>query len=211
MSNKPLSGADWQDYWVQLPLSDNRVYNVWTLEFNELKNGFSTFGTPKPRIYMPFRNTVLTGDPRESLSLQYQQDIYEQDNGEKGVWYNYRTGEGLFADAYIDLVFNTDSQNIKHYLALRVNSLIKPFKFELFTKKNQTYMLASDVEEREDLFFTPVKNDILTSTTGQANDQDTSGIFGQYVIIRMVFEKRLRQYLTDLMIRFKLSPRNSNK
>lgn len=211
LSNKPLSGADWQDYWVQLPLSDNRVYNVWTLEFNELKNGFSTFGTPKPRIYMPFRNTVLTGDPRESLSLQYQQDIYEQDNGEKGVWYNYRTGEGLFADAYIDLVFNTDSQNIKHYLALRVNSLIKPFKFELFTKKNQTYMLASDVEEREDLFFTPVKNDILTSTTGQANDQDTSGIFGQYVIIRMVFEKRLRQYLTDLMIRFKLSPRNSNK
>lgn len=211
LSNKPLSGADWQDYWVQLPLSDNRVYNVWTLEFNELKNGFSTFGTPKPRIYMPFRNTVLTGDPRESLSLQYQQDIYEQDNGEKGVWYNYRTGEGLFADAYIDLVFNTDSQNIKHYLALRVNSLIKPFKFELFTKKNQTYMLASDVEEREALFFTPVKNDILTSTTGQANDQDTSGIFGQYVIIRMVFEKRLRQYLTDLMIRFKLSPRNSNK
>lgn len=209
--NKPLSAVGWENYWVQLPLSDNRVYNVWTLEFNELKNGFSTFGTPKPRIYMPFRNTVLTGDPRESFSLQYQQDIYEQDNGEKGVWYNYRTGEGLFADAYIDLVFNTDSQNIKHYLALRVNSLIKPFKFELFTKKNQTYMLASDVEEREDLFFTPVKNDILTSTTGQANDQDTSGIFGQYVIIRMVFEKRLRQYLTDLMIRFKLSPRNSNK
>lgn len=211
LSNKPLSGADWQDYWVQLPLSDNRVYNVWTLEFNELKNGFSTFGTPKPRIYMPFRNTVLTGDPRESFSLQYQQDIYEQDNGEKGVWYDYRTGEGLFADGFIELVFNTDSQNIKHYLALRVNSLIKPFKFELFTKKNQTFMLNTDVEEREDLYFTAVKNDILTSTTGQANDQDTSGIFGQYVKIKMYFEKRTRQYLTDLMVRFKLSPRNSNK
>jgi hypothetical protein len=211
LSNKPLSGADWQDYWVQLPLSDNRVYNVWTLEFNELKNGFSTFGTPKPKIYMPFRNTVLTGDPRVSFSLQYEQDIYEQDNGEKGVWYDYRTGEGLYADGFIELVFNSQTQDIKHYLALRVNSLIKPFKFELFTKKNQTFMLASDVEEREDLFFTAVKNDSNTPPYIGQNDQDTSAIFGQYVKIKMYFEKRTRQYLTDLMVRFKFSPRNSNK
>jgi hypothetical protein len=211
LSNKPLSGADWQDYWIQLPLSDNRVYNVWTLEFNELKNGFSTFGTPKPKIYMPFRNTVLTGDPRVSFSLQYEQDIYEQDNGEKGVWYDYRTGEGLFADGFIELVFNSQAQDIKHYLALRVNSLIKPFKFELFTKKNKTFMLASDVEEREDLFFTAVKNDSNTPPYVGQNDQDTSAIFGQYVKIKMYFEKRTRQYLTDLMIRFKFSPRNSNK
>ena len=211
LSNKPLSGADWQDYWIQLPLSDNRVYNVWTLEFNELKNGFSTFGTPKPKIYMPFRNTVLTGDPRVSLSNQYEQDIYEQDNGEKGVWYDYRTGEGLFADGFIELVFNSQAQDIKHYLALRVNSLIKPFKFELFTKKNKTFMLASDVEEREDLFFTAVKNDSNTPPYVGQNDQDTSAIFGQYVKIKMYFEKRTRQYLTDLMIRFKFSPRNSNK
>ena len=209
--NKPLSAVGWENYWVQLPLSDNRVYNVWTIEWNELKNGFSTFGTPKPRIYMPFRNGLLTGDPRDNYNLQYQQDIYQQDKGEKGVWYDYRTGEGLYADGFIELVFNTDPQNIKHYLALRVNSLIKPFKFELFTKKNQTFMLSTDVEEREDLYFTAVKNDILTSTTGQANDQDTSGIFGQYVKIKMYFEKRTRQYLTDLMVRFKLSPRNSNK
>lgn len=209
--NKPLSAVGWENYWVQLPLSDNRVYNVWTIEWNELKNGFSTFGTPKPRIYMPFRNGLLTGDPRDNYNLQYQQHIYQQDKGEKGVWYDYRTGEGLYADGFIELVFNTDPQNIKHYLALRVNSLIKPFKFELFTKKNQTFMLSTDVEEREDLYFTAVKNDILTSTTGQANDQDTSSIFGQYVKIKMYFEKRTRQYLTDLMVRFKLSPRNSNK
>ena len=160
---------------------------------------------------MPFRNTVLTGDPRVSFSLQYEQDIYEQDNGEKGVWYDYRTGEGLFADGFIELVFNSQAQDIKHYLALRVNSLIKPFKFELFTKKNQTFMLASDVEEREDLFFTAVKNDSNTPPYVGQNDQDTSAIFGQYVKIKMYFEKRTRQYLTDLMVRFKFSPRNSNK
>lgn len=208
--NKPLSGADWQEYWVQLPLSDNRVYNVWTIEWDELKNCFTTFGTPKPKIYMPFRNTLLTGDPRVSFSMQYEQDIYLEDSGEKGVWYDYKRN-GLVIDAFISLVFNLDAQNIKRYLALRINSFTIPFKFNIFTKSYETFMVQSDIETRNDEYYVAVKNTTNDPAFLGQNDQDTARPRGQYVIVKMFYQSRIRQYLTDLMVKFNIVPRTTNK
>ena len=205
-TNKPNSGADWQLYWKQLPLSDNRVYNVWTIEWDEVKNSFTTFNSFHNKIFMQFRNTYLTGDPRLNGE---QWNIYEHNKGEYGVWYN-RNNTGKIVNATLRMLYAKMPNFIKHWLALDVNTLTTPYRFDIKTKKNDTFMVAADMEFREDMYVVEIKNDTNDPTFIGQNDQDTSEIRGQYVEIMLTFVARIKQHLTEIVLKFNNSARTPN-
>ena len=148
---------------------------------------------------MNWLKTYLTGN----LLSRSCNEVFEHETGVRGVWYN----GGIVKDAYITLVFSKDSAMVKRFLAFMVNSYILPKRVDIYTKNTQTFMLDTDFELREDMYFSAIKNDILTSTTGQANDQDTSEIWGQYIEIVFTFEAGRLQYLTDFVVKFKPNAR----
>lgn len=185
------------DSWTLISINDTDYYNQFTVVFSEKDNGFTSVYRPRPRIYLKYRDHFLSPDPAT------EHNVYENNVGPYCTWYN-----GLTEDGYIDLIFAQDENLIKAFMALIVNSLITPFKIGVFTKNHETVMLASDVETFFDEFQVAIKNDILTSSDGLTNDEDTSKPYGQWVKIRFYFEAGQEQILQNLVLKY--LPMNRN-
>jgi hypothetical protein len=203
---QPSTGVSFSDsnYWEKLPFDDSRVYNLWTIEFNERKNGFTSFHTPRPKLYMPFRNTYLTADPRSGVKGI---DIYEHNAGLRGIWYAKVYADRLEGDAYVTMVLANDSTLIKRMLAVMVNSFVTPKRIDFETKLHKSFLLDTDFENNNSLYTAAVLYDTLTSSTGNIHNEDTSQLFGQYVLITFRFENNVFQYLTDFVTKFVPEPR----
>jgi len=115
------------------------------------------------------------------------------------------------ADSYITLLFNTDINLSKEYLAIWVASLLTPARFDFYTKNHQSFLVSSDFENNLDFNTSYIKNDILTSTDKVSNNQDTSNLFGQYLQMKMTFSRGVFQKITDLVLKFFAQFRTYNK
>jgi hypothetical protein len=52
------------------------------------------------------------------------------------------------------------------------------------------------------MFDSSIKNDILTSSNGLINDEDTTNLFGRFLKIKIIFKKEVYQKLMDLVLKF---------
>ncbi len=179
-------------------------YNEFTIEFNEQKNKFTTFYSFLPKIYLQWTKTFLTPNPISNVG-----NVYEHRLGAYCSWYD----SGQVVDGNIELVYNQGVNSSKMFKALWWYTLIAPVRVDIFTKRHQTFMLGTDSETENNLdyYSMPVKNDILTSSNGQINSEDTTNVFGEYILIKLTFTALVFQKLVDTVIKFFSQSRNSSK
>jgi hypothetical protein len=187
--------------WEAISEKDSRYYNVFTLVFNEMKDGFTSFLSPKPLIYHRWRNNLLT--QRYGDWSQYPN--YLENFGDYNTWYSSEEGE-LAEDGFIIPVINYNSDVIKKFSALYVDSEVAPDRVEFFTPEHESFLVLSDFESREGMWVSTIKNDILTAPNG-INDGDTSRLFGRYLLVKIFFSPKKFQSLRNIRVRLQFNSR----
>jgi hypothetical protein len=79
--NEPGVGRDWGDVWERANPNDSRYYNWWSLVWSEKEDRFKWWISPKPKIWLPYMETILSPNPSP----------YSQSN-EYGVWEHTERG-----------------------------------------------------------------------------------------------------------------------
>ena len=187
--------------WEAISEKDSRYYNVFTLVYNEMKDGFTSFLSPKPLIYHRWRNNLLT--QRYGDWSQYPN--YLENFGDYNTWYSSEEGE-LAEDGFIIPVINYNSDVIKKFSALYVDSEVAPDRVEFFTPEHESFLVLSDFESREGMWVSTIKNDILTAPNG-INDGDTSRLFGRYLLVKVFFSPKKFQSLRNIRVRLQFNSR----
>jgi hypothetical protein len=187
--------------WEAISEKDSRYYNVFTLVFNEMKDGFTSFLSPKPLIYHRWRNNLLT--QRYGDWSQYPN--YLENFGDYNTWYSSEEGE-LAEDGFVIPVINYNSDVIKKFSALYVDSEVAPDRVEFFTPEHESFLVLSDFESREGMWVSTIKNDILTAPNG-INDGDTSRLFGRYLLVKIFFSPKKFQSLRNIRVRLQFNSR----
>ena len=130
---EPGVGVSWEQVWEQIPYEDEEYYTWFTLAFNEMTNGFSSFYSHHPKIYFPWKNKFLSAHPT------VENKIYEHRKGEYTTWYNTEAGE-LSEDAYIEGVVNYLPESSKKFVATQVISDNEPDRMEFKTLNQESFL-----------------------------------------------------------------------
>jgi len=179
--NEPGIGTDWQTYWEVIPHTDPNHYTEFSIAWNEVKNGFSCFYTPMPRIYLPWNDTFITTHPTTKSSL------FVHRQGETLKWWELN-GTELTDIAFVEVVHNTVPDDTKRYVAIQAASDTAPDRLEFETYNQESYL--------DDTEFTGV-NDPTSSHTWRSpvkGDSSVTGVNtgnvmmrGEYMIIKLIF------------------------
>ena len=190
--SEPGVGSDWGTYWKLADKDDPEYYSVFTLAFNELSNGFSTFYSHLPKTYLKWKNKFLSSHPTE------RSEIYEHRYG-YDKWYEY---EGVWKESepYLEGVVNPFPDQSKKFVAIQALTDNVPDRIELKTKDHESFLVATDFDPEDDAWRTPIKNDILTSQTGDPND-DTESLVGSYMRIKFKFFNGAYNKLNNLVVK----------
>jgi len=197
-STPATSPATWQ---IQSH-TDADYYNEYTIVFNETKNKFSAFYTFKPKIYLKWRDAYLSPRPADDENFIYLHNI-----GPYCEFYDHGTNNQA-EDGHIEAVIKKAPAEAKYYEALKVVSDIIPYRFDFTTKDHISFLTQAEFEAREDLYYSPVKED---STGTGINDADTSLLFGTYMKAKMTFEKLVYQSLKSFIVKFRVASRITQK
>lgn len=188
--------------WKLIPHTDNRYYNEYTIVFNELKEVFQTFHTPKPLIYAPYKNGYLVPRPVGNTG-----QLYIANKGDWTTWFEDDTG-AQSGDAYFDATINEPGGR-KQFDNLRVESDIAPFRVEFTTPTGGTYMDNSDFVQREgNEFDGAIPND---STTTGLNNGRTSSIYGDYLIVRLIIQATTYNWINSFSAKLRVLARMINR
>lgn len=172
-------GADWTDFWELVPHTDKEYYTEFTVAWSEIANGFTTFYSHMPSIYMRWQDAFLTPHPIEKNS------VYVHRAGTPGVWWEDVNGESLSDDGYQELVYNEMPFEVKRYYALQFSSDEAPHRIDFETEDQESYLDDTDFEYFEGMWRSPIKND--SSVTG-SNSGDTNQISGRYLVSKVIIE-----------------------
>lgn len=188
-------------YWRKISHSDPLYYNQYTIAFNEVTNGFDTFYSFKPKIYLPYKNTYLSPKP-----ISNEGETYEHGRGKYNTWYVTQVVDGFFT-----FVVNALPDSIKRFLATRFRTLVVPKRVDIISSEGQhTYMVDSDYVLREGNYDAAVENDIVTSSNGNNPKEQTSKIVGDYCTVKVTFEAQVLQKFFMMVMRIKIRPRSNN-
>lgn len=184
-------------YWDVIPHDNNDYYNEFTIVFSEDKNGFTTFYSPKPKIYMTFKDGYLTPYP-VSQDGRY---IYENDRGSQCIWY-----DDLQENAYIEGVINYNPELIKTAEAISIDSNTTPVRVDVRSAQHSTYMLSAnnDFSSVEGMYRTPVKNNLDP-------DGDTSRVYGRWFGVKYTMTPGTRQAIRSFVLKIRARNRMYNK
>ena len=188
---EPGVGVSWEQVWEQISYEDEEYYTWFTLAFNEMTNGFSSFYSHHPKIYFPWRNKFLSAHPTE------ENKIYEHRRGEYTTWYNSESGE-LSEDAYIEGVVNYMPESSKKFVATQVISDNEPDRMEFETKRHKTWLEKGEFDDHDDHWRSPIKNDASVSNDP---DGDTESLTGDYVKVKFFIKKKLYNRLYNFVIK----------
>jgi hypothetical protein len=188
---EPGVGSDWEQVWEQIDYDNEEYYTWFTLAFNEMTNGFSSFYSHHPKIYLPWRNKFLSAHPTE------ENKIYEHRRGEYTTWYNSESGE-LSEDAYIEGVVNYMPESSKKFVATQVISDNEPDRMEFETKRHKTWLEKGEFDDHDDHWRSPIKNDASVSNDP---DGDTESLTGDYVKVKFFIKKKLYNRLYNFVIK----------
>ena len=185
--------------WALISEDDNNFINKYTIVYNEFKDGFTTFFSFLPRIFLKWEDTYLT--PRQTSNVG---SVYTHDKGDFTSWYDGEVEE----DANIEGVINKHTEEEKWMEAIKVNSDIVPKRIEFETSKHKSFLNDTEFETREGFHFSSIKED---STINGKNDGDTSLLHGKFLKIKFIFEKKISQKLFNFVVKFRISPRLTAK
>ncbi len=192
VGSEPGVGINWETYWKRVDKDDPEYYTVFTLAFNELSNGFSTFYTHLPKTYLKWKNKFLSSHPTE------RSEIYEHRQG-YDKWYEY---EGVWKESepYLEGVVNPFPDQSKKFVAIQALTDNVPDRIELITKDHESFLVATDFDPEDDAWRTPIKNDILTSPTSDPND-DTVSLIGSYMRVKFKFFNGAYNKMNNLVVK----------
>lgn len=201
-NNSKTPSISSSSYWELIPHTDRNYYNEYTLAFTNYKQvySFTEFFSFKPKIYLEWGNTFMTPRPVGDTG-----SVYLHWEGDYGVWYD-NTITKQEEEGYIQLIFNTDTDLIKHFLAVLISSEVAPYKIDFVTKNHTSTLLAADFDAQIDQFQAGIKED----QTNPAN-LDASALWGQYVKIKIYFEPYVYQKLNSFVLKYFAQPRTYNK
>lgn len=186
---EPGVGATWTTYWNQVSVSTNpELFTLFTLVYDELKNGFISFHSYYPNIYMPFLNTFYSTKPtNENL-------VYVHDKGDEMNYY------GTANNGNITSVVNYDLNLSKNFEAIQVVSGTTPFRLDFSTRDHISFLTQGEFEELEDYFYAPIKND---STGTGVNSNDTTRLWGRFLKIKFTFLGGAAQKLLNYVVKYR--------
>lgn len=186
---EPGVGAAWTTYWNQLSVTTHPQYfTLFTLVFDELKNGFISFHSYYPNIYMPFLNTFYSTKP------DAENQIWVHDKGDEMNYY----GTGF--NGNITSVMNYDLNLSKNFEAVQVVTGTTPFRLDFSTRDHVSFLTQGEFEELEDYYYAPIKND---STLSGVNSGDSSRLWGRYLKIKFTFLAGGAQKLLNYIIKYR--------
>jgi hypothetical protein len=186
---EPGVGASWTTYWDQLSAATHPQYfTLFTLVFDELKNGFISFHSYYPNIYMPFLNTFYSTKP------DAENQIWVHDKGDEMNYY----GTGF--NGNITSVMNYDLNLSKNFEAVQVVTGTTPYRLDFSTRDHVSFLTQGEFEELEDYYYAPIKND---STLSGVNSGDSSRLWGRYLKIKFTFLAGGAQKLLNYIIKYR--------
>jgi hypothetical protein len=186
---EPGVGAAWTTYWNQVSVSTNpELFTLFTLVYDELKNGFISFHGYYPNIYMPFLNTFYSTKPTD------EKLVYVHDKGDEMNYY------GTANNGSITSVVNYDLNLSKNFEAVQVVSGTTPFRLDFSTRDHVSFLTQGEFEELEDYFYAPVKND---STGTGVNSNDTTRLWGRFLKIKFTFLGGAAQKLLNYVVKYR--------
>ena len=197
-TNKPETGANWQAYWTKVtPGTNSYTHTLFTIIYDEIKNGFIAFHSYWPDIYLKSRNTFWSPDPL------IPERMHLHDIGNESEYY------GTYYAPTITAVMNYDPNVSKNFEALQMVSDQQPFFVDLTTPNHISYLDETEFEEREDLWYSPIKND---STSTGLNNGDTSRLWGKWLKVKLSLEASTgKQKLINFMVKFRAMARLYNQ
>lgn len=180
-------------WWQLVPNTDTNVYSCFSLVYNLIKDGFTSFYTPRPYMYFAWTNTYISPFPNTTYNGIYQHDI-----GTPSTWYTH-SAVSLTAQAFLNFVTNEAPGISKTFLALWADTLVVPYSMNFSTIENASYLLAADWEDVFDYFASPIKNDSIP--TG-LNTDDTSQCMGEYLSQTLQFQIGVTQKLYSIFTKY---------
>ena len=196
--------------WTHIPHDDTNYYNEFTLVYSEDKNGFTSFYTPMPKMYLPYKDRYLSPRPIEPESY-----VYEHNFGEPCVWYPLDQNDpvsdptALKSQAYIEGVVNYNPELIKTAEALAIDSDIQPALVEVRSEDHNTFMNPSDFTLAETMYRSPVKNDTQDGTVSP--DSDTSRVYGRWFAVKFFMDFGVKQKMRSFVTKLRARNRMYNK
>lgn len=203
--NYPLTGKGvhgvWNDKYAEAIFTFKYTEGVtnkqFTVVYDEIKNGFVGFHSYYPNIYLPYKNTFFSPNPALAKAL------YVHDRGSESTYY------GSYTVPSITGVMNYDPNISKNFEALQFVTDTQPFDVYLTTTNHVSYLDETDFEKREDLWYSPIKND---STSTGLNNGDTSRLWGKWLKIKTTLEASSgKQKLINFMVKFRPMTRLYNQ
>jgi hypothetical protein len=186
---EPGVGASWTTYWDQLSVTTHPQYfTLFTLVFDELKNGFVSFHSYYPNIYMPFLNTFYSSNPTN------EKQIWVHDKGDEMNYY------GTAYNGDITSVMNYDINLSKNFEAIQAVTGTTPYRVDFTTRDHVSFLTQAEFEELEDYYYAPVKND---STLTGLNNGDTSRLWGRFLKIKFTFLSGQAQKLLNYIVKYR--------
>jgi len=207
----PLTGKGvhgvWNDRYSEavftFKYNDGTSDKAFTVVYDEIKNGFVSFHSYYPDLYLPYNNTFFSPNPSS------KNNIFIHDGNNLVSYY------GVSFDSTIEMVMNYDPNISKIFEAVQVNSELVPTSgptenaVEFTTTQHESFLVASDFEQREDLFYSSIKND--SKATG-VNSGDTSRLFGRWLKMKLSLASAGgTQKLINAIVKFRVSPRLYNQ
>lgn len=187
-TQEPGVGSQTATYWDEKGPEDYpQYYTMFTIAFDERKNGFSSFHGYYPNIYIPFRDNFISTDPLT------ENEVWVHDNGAITSYY------GTAYDANATVVLNIDPNLSKQFIALQANTNVVPDRIDFTTRDHTSFLTSSDFEEREDYFYSTIKNNAVAGVvTG-----DSSRLFGRYLLIKLNFDTAVDQRLINFIVKIR--------
>jgi len=193
----PGLGASYTSLWARrTPATHPQYYKIFTLVYDEVKNGFICFQSAWPNIMTTRGNTVYTTKPNE------QNKIYVHNSG------NYNTFYEALYNGHIEGVVNIDPNLSKTFEAIQVVTHTTPERVDFGTRDHVSFLTSGEFEELEDFYYSPVKND---STVTGINSGDTSRLWGRFLKVKLTFAPNLFQKLVNYVVKYRANSRLYNK
>ena len=205
----PLSGRGihgvWNDKYSEAVFTfkyNDGTNKAFTVVYDEIKNGFSSFHSYYPNIYLPYNNGFFSVNPGA------QNTIFIHDGNNNYTFY------GAATEPFVEVVMNYDSNLSKNFEAVQINSDLIPFgsvirPITFATKRHVSYLENVDFDAREDYFYSTIKND---STATGINSGDTSRLHGKWLKMKISLASTIgSQKLINAIVKFRPMPRLYNQ
>ena len=197
-------------FWELIPHSDPAYYNEYCIAFSEWKNGWTQYYPFLPRIMFAFDKTIVS--PRSTPN--HQNLMYEYNRGELLTWFKDLTDPAnpeQAVDGFIEMPTNYDPNENKDFQAYLFATKIAPYRVELQTELQKSYLVASDFNYRKEGYASTIKKDSTVTANNPNGLNDVDGqqqVFGTWLLTKLIFQNRVYQKIYNFIVKISTRDRD---